>query len=249
MAATIGEEAYTVGLMFENSTIQIGGEGIEAKLAKFANKKHTHTCADITDLKTELNKPNNYVSISGLDGSVTIEGTLTAKDVKFKYNGASTSLAEKIKTIEDTNMSNTIQHLTLTSDTQVKVGYPVFMTGTIVGRSFTKATVSSTDCVPIVSGTGDYKQFVGICTEVDANFHGLTTKNIDGRNHAFIRYATHGDFMLHVNDSTKYSIGDLVTYEGVIINEDEPLTYKNIHSIVGRVSGIVNETSIAVFRI
>ena len=52
-----------------------------------------------------------------------------------------------------------------------------------------------------------------------------------------------------VDDSSKYKVGDLITFDGKIVNPDDNIDYKTLKSIVGSVSAIVKKNSIAVFRI
>ena len=177
---------------------------------------------------------------------------MTCNDLHFKYNEKDTSLAAAIEKIDPdfgNDVSHTIQHLTLTADTNVRVGDPVFMTGEVVGKNFTPLIVSSTDCVPLVKSTGDWSTFVGICTEVDVPYKNNTTKILSGKRYAFVRYATHGDFQMGVKDSSQYMVGDLITFDGHVVAADTPLNLQTMYSIVGSVSAIIDEHSVAVFRI
>ena len=174
-------------------------------------------------------------------------GTLKCQDIYFKIDSTDTQLSTTIKELQ--NPSTTIQHLTLTYDSNVKVGSPVFFTGEVASRDFTPIIISSTDCVPLVKSTGDETTFAGICTEVDVSYKNKTTKYYRDKNCAFIRFATHGDFQMVVEDSSKYKVGDLITYNGNIVNTDETPTYKMQLSIVGSITAIVDKSTVAVFRI
>lgn len=246
---TIGDTSYEVGIKFDNSTITIGGESIDTKLSSFASKTHTHNIADISDLSTKLTnlEDKNYIEQS-LNGDVSITGQLTCDDVNFTYDGIETSLAEKFALIDSNITSNTIEHLTLTKDSNVKVGYPVFITGEIVGKDLNSLLITSKDCVPLIKSTGDYQSFVGVCTEVNATHHRQTTTTINGQVYAYTRYATHGDFLFHVDDSSKYKVGDIIKFDGSIIDIEENVTYKNMKSMVGTVTAIKDATTVAIFR-
>ena len=63
-----------------------------------------------------------------------------------------------------------------------------------------------------------------------------------------IDYASHGDYYLHVEEASKYAVGDLITYNGTIISPDTPLTNKLTKIIIGTVTGIINDNTIAVFK-
>ena len=249
--ATIGNTPFLVGLTFDNSTITIGGETLEQKLGSFANINHSHTVSDITGLSATLNNltSHNYVE-KNIDDSVNIDGNLTVDgDIHFKYNTQNTSLSTKINDIETAITSHTIEHLTLTCDTNVKVGYPVFITGEILGKNLNKSIITSRDCVPVVQSTGDYKKFIGVCTEVNATYNGHTTTTLNNQKYAYIKYATHGDFLFHVADSTNYNIGDIIKFDGTIVDDCESqMTYKDQKSIVGTITGIPNSMTVAVFK-
>ena len=246
---TVNDEAYTVGLTFENTTINFAGKPLEEQLNNKDPKDHKHELIeDLPIVVTKIEEATaNCVKTEGSYGNAKINGVFTCKDVRFTLDNVETQLTTELKKLQP-QTSHTIQHLTLTADTNIKVGYPVFFTGEITGKTFTPITISSTDCVPIVKSTGDYNTFAGICTEVDTPYKGQTTKMYRGKEHAFIKFATHGDFQMYVEDSSKYKIGDLITYDGKIIDPEETMTYKTMMSIVGNVSAIVRNNSIAVFR-
>ena len=244
-----GDPPYQVGITFQGATVNIDGSSIETQLSSKAEKSHTHDIKDLNDTTNRLTSlTNDCVKKETSYENATIAGTFTCKDVKFTYQNAQTLLTTKIGELESNN-SMTIQHLTLTSDPNMKVGSPVFLTGEIVGKNFSPLTLSSTDCVPIVKTTGDWTQFVGICTEVDVSYYGRTSQKYKGIEHAYIRFATHGDFQMAVEDSSKYKVGDLITYDGTVVDTSAPLDYKTMFSIVGSVSAIVKNNSVAIFRI
>ena len=244
-----GNPPYQVGITFQGATVNIDGSSIETQLSSKAEKSHTHDIKDLNDTTNKLTSlTSDCVKKETSAENATIAGTFTCKDVKFTYNSVQTLLSTKMAEIES-NVSMTIQHLTLTADPNMKVGCPVFFTGEIVGKNFSPITLSSTDCVPIVKTTGDWTQFVGICTEVDVSYYGRTSQKYKGVEHAYIRFATHGDFQMAVEDSSKYKIGDLITYDSSIVDTSAPLDYKTMFSIVGSVSAIVKNNSVAIFRI
>ena len=246
--SSLTKPPYQVAFTFQNAKLELSGQSLETQLNSKAEAEHTHDLSDGT-ITDESNVLDNLTAdcIKTSAGNATIDGTFNCKDVRIKINNTETSLADKIASLDGAQM--TIQHLTFTSDPNVRVGYPVFYTGDIIGKNFTMSTVSSTDCVPIVKASGDWTTFAGICAEVDVSYYGRTRQIYNGKEHAFIRFATHGDFQMAVDDSSKYKVGDLITYDGNIINPDETMNYKTMMSIVGSVSAIVKNNSIAIFRI
>ena len=252
---TIYDDAFAVGLTFDNANITIGGTKIEELVADVNTKaplEHTHTCDKITDLSSTLeNTVKDYIKKDSVENA-SITGVFSCNDLMFSLDGVSTSLATKIKSLNSgggAGDSMTIQHLTLTYDPNIRVGDPVFFTGEVASKDFLPIIISSTDCVPLVKSTGDWTTFAGICTEVDVSYKNKTTTYYRDKNCAFIRFATHGDFQMAVNDSSKYKVGDLIMFDGSIVNTDEQLSYKTQKSIVGSVTAIVSTGSVAVFRI
>ena len=63
-----------------------------------------------------------------------------------------------------------------------------------------------------------------------------------------ILFATHGDFYFNVVDSSKYKTGDIVLVDGTILADDTPITGRITKMIVGRVTGKINKTTIAVLK-
>ena len=82
---------------------------------------------------------------------------------------------------------------------------------------------------------GTEKNYVGVIVEVDE------------KNNS-VKFATHGDFMFNVDDSNNYEVGDVVLYDGRILDENVILTLKLQRSIVGTISGIIDENTVAIFR-
>ena len=246
--ATIGNPPYKVGLTFNNATINFEGSSLEDAFRAKADAEHEHDLKDINDSTGVLTNLVSSCVQTNSSGNASIPGTFQCEDLRFTYNMTDVLLSEKISAL-DSSQNMTVQHLTLTSDPNVCVGYPVFYTGEITGKNFSPIIITSTDCVPIVKATGEWNTFAGICTEVDASYNNKTSMKYKGKDHVFIRFATHGDFQMAVNDSSKYKVGDLITYDGSIVDTSTPLDYKTMMSIVGTVSAIVKNNSVAIFRI
>lgn len=163
------------------------------------------------------------------NGNATINGNLTVTG-KVTSNG-----------------SNTITHYCpIEAGEEIshyKIGKPVFMSGHVykyVDDSLTNKWQSSTandstDCICSVVIDGTLKDFVGVITEIDE------------KNNC-IKFASHGDFLFYVDDSNIYQIGDVILYDGKILDENYAMTLKIQQSIVGKVSGKINEHYISIFK-
>ena len=171
----------------------------------------------------------------------------------------------KYVTNEDlANQSQTITHLAPISEeysiNDFIIGAPVYMTGKVYvkeNKRWYKSTVNdSIDCIPSVKTNGTWKEYLGICTS-------KTDKEI--------RFATHGDYLVKVDDSSTYGIGDTVYIEHVIrdniskstdsaqgntvsipvlkiLSEDIPLTTKINRMTVGIVTSIIDSKTISVIK-
>ena len=112
----------------------------------------------------------------------------------LKVNGTITS-----------NGSTTITHYSpiessVNTITDFVIGAPVYMTGKVYHREDSKWVPSTeadtTDCICSVKTTGTWKEYVGICVRIDEANNCIT-------------FATHGDYMVKVEDSSCYSIGGI----------------------------------------
>lgn len=135
--------------------------------------------------------------------------------------------------------STTITHYCPVEDdiNDFSIGSPVFMSGNVFRNNrdgtFTKSTENDAqDCICSVKTKGIWKEFVGVCVEIDSE-----KKNI--------KFATHGDVLFKVDDANIYEIGDTVLYDGRIVDENYALSLKIQRSIVGIVSGKVGKNMIS----
>lgn len=125
--------------------------------------------------------------------------------------------------------------------TDYKIGKPVYLSGHVykynkeTKRFISSTATDSTDCICSVIMDGTWKEFVGIITRID-------------KENGCITFATHGDYLFYVDDANLYQIGDVILYDGRILDEDYALTLKIQQSIVGKVSGKINEHYLAVFK-
>ena len=95
--------------------------------------------------------------------------------------------------------------------------------------------IGPTDCICEVKAEGTVGEYVGICVGFKEDQHTLI-------------FATHGDYYFNVQDSSIYKTGDIVLVDGTILKDDTPITGKIMKMIVGRVTGKINKTTIAVLK-
>lgn len=191
--------------------------------------------------------------VASTDSSNTATVTINGKEIYKSLTDTSTKLSSIESTIQK---SRTVTHeAPFTSNvSEYHIGMPVFITGNVksfdFGTNTWTSSTSSVNCISEVKPSGTDSEFIGILV-------GYTAK--DGRviyndNEAHettprsIVFASHGDYYVHVNDTSKYHAGDLVTYNGTIISPDTSLTNKLTKIIIGTVTGIIDANTIAVFR-
>lgn len=127
------------------------------------------------------------------------------------------------------------------------IGLPVYMSGKVYVKDYENkiwklSTRNDTiDCISSIKPTGTLKEYLGICV----------SKETDE-----ITFASHGDFLVKVGDSSKYEIGDIIYINDNINNsisisvldENTPLTAKINKAIIGTVTSIIDSEFVAVFR-
>jgi hypothetical protein len=173
-----------------------------------------------------------------------------AKSAYIKVSGGSTELNvynNKVVINSNLQVTGTItgQSLTITHRAPIveplenyQLGRPVFSAGV-------QGEVSPTDCIPSVKSSGTYREYLGIIVKLNEatlgdEEHDPTPASID--------FATHGDYLFYVNNSSNYNIGDTLTYDGSIIADDTNINIIILTSIVGKVTGIIDEHTVALFK-
>ena len=119
------------------------------------------------------------------------------------------------------------------------VGDPVFASGRVckydmATKEWTTET-GPTDCICEVKPEGTVGEYMGICVGFNE-----TTKSLI--------FATHGDYYFNVADSSKYKIGDIILLDGSVLKDDMALTGKVMKMIVGKITGKINKTTVAVLK-
>ena len=236
-------------------------------LSNYATASHTHTsfnkAVTISASTSNPNEDGNALTLYGntyysrfnvaknsTSGSAIYGYDDIAKTAYIKVSGATTELnvyKTKVKINSDLEVTGTItgQSLTITHRAPIveplenyQIGYPAF-------AHSVQGEVTPTDCIPSVKSSGTYREYLGIIVRINEatpgdEEHDPTPASID--------FATHGDYLFHVNNSANYHIGDILTYDGNIIADDTFINSKIMTSIVGKVMGIIDEHTVAVFK-
>ena len=136
-----------------------------------------------------------------------------------------------------------------------QIGAPVFTTGLVYHLSegkYVSGSLTSIDCITSVKTSGSYRQYLGICCAIhktgDIITIGDTLKQEVEIKQDTVDFATHGDFYFRVNDSSEYSVGDIVLFDGNKLDDELIMTAKITSSIVGKVTGIIDEHLLCVFK-
>ena len=119
------------------------------------------------------------------------------------------------------------------------IGDPVFATGRVckydrVTNEWITET-GPTDCICEVKPEGTVGEYMGICVGFNENTKSLI-------------FASHGDYYFNVADSSKYKVGDIILLDGTVLKDDMALTGKIMKMIVGKITGKINKTTIAVLK-
>ena len=140
-----------------------------------------------------------------------------------------------------TSASQTITHEApyVGESDEYTIGDPVFATGRVckcdrVTNEWTTET-GPTDCICEVKPEGTVGEYMGICVGFNENTKSLI-------------FATHGDYYFNVADSSKYKVGDIILLDGTVLKDDMALTGKIMKMIVGKITGKINKTTIAVLK-
>ena len=119
------------------------------------------------------------------------------------------------------------------------VGDPVFASGRVCRYDMTTnewtTETGPTDCICEVKPEGTVGEYMGICVGFNENTKSLI-------------FATHGDYYFNVADSSKYKIGDIILLDGSVLKDDMALTGKVMKMVVGKITGKINKTTVAVLK-
>lgn len=111
----------------------------------------------------------------------------------------------------------------------------------------------ASDCCPMIKK----------CSSITSKFCGVITEVIEGDDMVTIesgftsevrcdrkcyRFATHGDFLLKVPSTSALSVGQILLSNLQVLNGDTPLTTSLQSAIVGKISHIVDSTTVTIFK-
>ena len=158
-------------------------------------------------------------------------------------------------TSED-NINTTITHNAPINEDLVsfQIGSPVFSTGNVYSLQNGKYVneTSPTNCIPAVKTTGSYKEFIGVCVAKHESGYKATIGDLIKQDIEILQdtidFATHGDFYFRVNNTDDYGVGDTILFDGNKLSDDLVITTKILNSIVGKVTGKIDEHLLAVFK-
>ena len=215
--------------------------------------------------KSTINSVYDAFSNSDMNPGMTPEAWIFNESFEYTDENVLSSQATKLlvdKTVkqskeallrESSMMNTTITHYTpIEAGERIddyEVGKPVFLSGHVYkqddGNWISSTVNDSTDCISSVKINGTWKEYIGIITSIDTKNN---TSNGRGNNVPCITFATHGDMLFEVDDSNIYQIGDVVLYDGRIVDEDYAMTLRIQQSIAGKITAKINEQIISLFK-
>ena len=122
------------------------------------------------------------------------------------------------------------------------IGSPVYLTGKVYKyekNQFIPSTATdTTDCICSVKTNGKWNEFVGICVRIDEENKCVT-------------FSSHGDYLVKVNDTSCYGVGDEVFVDDgelKVITGQTAITAKIRRTTVGIITAIIDEQHLSVFK-
>ena len=271
----------TDGKTFTNGTIDRGlwssvcyGNGMFVTISRNGN-----SCTWSTDGKTFTYETINtsswssvcygngmFVAVNNYGRCVWSEFRIvTAKSFALKEETYTKTESDELYTLKtELQQSMTITHLAPIDEelniNSFVIGAPVYMTGNVYvkdweNNTWNKSTINDfIDCISSVKTNGTWKEYLGICTHVLSESEENGTESLS-RNCGEIRFATHGDYLVKVSDSSKFNIGDTIyidfgenSSEIKILTEDISLNTKIQRTTIGIITSILDETTVSVFK-
>ena len=168
----------------------------------------------------------------------------------FVYDDNRVMSSKAVKTFLDeltTNPNTTITHYapieeSMNEITDFVIGSPVYLTGKVykfVNNKFISSTATdTTDCICSVKTNGKWNEYVGICVRIDEKNKCVT-------------FGSGGDYLVRVNDTSCYGIGDEVFVdegELKVITGQTAITSKIHRTTVRIITAKINDNTLAVFK-
>ena len=209
---------------------------------------------------------------------------VTAKSFSLKEETYTKTESDERYTLKtELQQSMTITHLAPIDEeldiNSFVIGAPVYMTGNVYVKDWeneiwNKSTINdSIDCISSVKTNGTWKEYLGICTSKTDKENGTeplsrervlqtlepqsgeAANEVLSHNRGEIRFASHGDYLVKVSDSSKFNIGDTIyidfgenSSEIKILTEDISLNTKIQRTTLGIITSILDETTVSVFK-
>ena len=201
---------------------------------------------------------NNVVLPNKLDALLSV-GPAKGFRVQWDNQGSAATMYMNGKRV-NVQYSQTVTHeAPFTGDaSDYAIGDPVFASGRVC-RWTLKApseddppvgewtyTTTAMDCICELKPEGQLSEFVGVCVAFVGSDGTYKNEPDEGTNS--LLFATHGDFYFNVADASKYKTGDIIMLDYNILTDDTPITGRVLKSIVGKVTGKINRTTVAVLR-
>ena len=96
------------------------------------------------------------------------------------------------------------------------------------------------------------KRYCGVVVQVieenEEIENGVTMKEIIKVGQKCYKFASHGDCLLKVPDSSICNVGDTVLSDLSILGDEETITNLKISCTIGKVSKIINDNFVAIFK-
>ena len=123
------------------------------------------------------------------------------------------------------------------------IGGPIYMSGKVYKHTNdgwqTSTSNDTTDCICSVKASGKWNEYVGICVSIDEHNKCIT-------------FATHGDYLVKVNDTSCYSIGDEIFIDDdnvlKILSGNTAITSKIQRTTIGLITSKIDEKFLSVFK-
>ena len=176
------------------------------------------------------------------------------------YLGAGSKDGGRITTAD---MSLTIEHLTISENLNLYIGDVVESSDDIISviisdNNELSFLINEEDplpynCCPAINKCSTLsKDFVGVITRIYEVGDKITydlglLKNDYIATRKCYKFASHGDCLLKVPNSSIYSKGDIILSDLSILDDDTPITGRILKSKVGKVTKIINDTTVSIF--
>ena len=183
----------------------------------------------------------------------------SSRDYDFRLYGSGHDLKLQTPDGNTETINYTVTHNAPLSNplSSFEVGKPVYSSGAVFHLNrescmYESGTVDSINCIPSVKSTGTYKTYLGICTAIHPAGSKIEVGDVIKSDAQLVQdtidFATHGDFIFKVADSSRYRLGDTVLFDGSVIDDEALLNRRIQKSIVGDVTAIIDSTTISVFK-